>query len=56
MKHTFFRRNGKTVVERFENENVIITRFLSGDVETEFKPTCDKKVKKMYKQLIKELR
>lgn len=50
------KRSGKVVIETFENENLKITRFLTGEVETEFKPTCDKKVRKMYKQLIKVVR
>ena len=54
--HKVISRNGKPVVETFENENVIITRFLNGDVETEFKPNCDPKIKKMYKQLHAEVK
>ncbi len=41
----------RPVIERFENENVIITRFLNGETITEFKPNCDPKVIKMYYQL-----
>ena len=43
---------GTPVFETFENENVIITRFLlTGGTETEFKPNCDPRVKEMFKQL-----
>ena len=43
---------GRPTIEQFENENVIITKFLlTGETETEFKPNCDPKVKEMYKQL-----
>lgn len=43
---------GTPIFETFENENVFITRFLlTGETETEFKPTCDPKVKEMFKQL-----
>jgi hypothetical protein len=48
------RRFGKPVIETFENENVIITRYINGDVETVIKPNADKKVKDMYKKLIKQ--
>ena len=55
MKHEFITNDyGKIVAERFENENVIITTYLSGEFEIEFKPNCDKKVKQLYKKLIKE--
>ena len=47
------RRLGKPVIETFENENVIITRYVSGEVETVIKPNADKKVKDIYKKLIK---
>ena len=47
---------GTTVVERFENENVIITRYLNGETETEFKPDCDKKVIEMYMELHRPLK
>lgn len=47
---------GRPAIETFENENVIITRFLNGDVETEFKPNCNKKIKDIYKKLIKKER
>ncbi len=46
------RRNGKPIMEQFENENVIITKFLlTGETETKFKPNCDPKVKEIYKKL-----
>lgn len=47
---------GRPVIETFENDNVRITRFLNGDVETELKPTCDPKVKRIYKKLIKPIK
>ena len=47
---------GRPAIERFENENVIITRFLNGDIETEFKPNADPKVINMYKQLNKSIK
>ena len=47
---------GRPVVETFENENVRITRFRNGDVETEFKPYADPKVKRMYKLLNKSIK
>ena len=49
--HKVIRRNAKPVVETFENENVKITKWVNGEVETEFKSNCDPKVKEMYKQL-----
>ena len=50
--YKIIRRNGKPIMEQFENENVIITRFLlTGETETEFKANCDPKVKKMFEQL-----
>lgn len=49
--YNLFRRFGKPVIETFENENVKITRFLNGEVETVLKPKCDPKVKEMYKKL-----
>lgn len=46
------KRCGEPIIEQFENDNVIITKFLlTGETETEFKPNCDPKVKEMYKQL-----
>lgn len=45
---------GTPVIETFENDNVRITRYLNGEVDTEFKPSCDPKVKKIYKKLIKK--
>ena len=43
---------GKPIIEQFENNNLIITKFLlTGETETEFKPNCHPKVKEMYKQL-----
>ena len=47
---------GKPAIETFENENVRITRFLNGDVETEFKPNCDKKIIQMFIQLNRPIR
>lgn len=47
---------GRPVIETFENSNVRITRFINGDIVTEFKPKCDKKVIEMYKQLMKPIR
>jgi hypothetical protein len=48
---------GMPVIEIFENDNVRITRFLlTGETEVEFKPNCDKKVIKMYHQLIKPIK
>lgn len=48
-------RKGKVVIESFENDNLKITSFLTGEVEIIFKPTCNKNVKKMYKKLIKRV-
>ena len=57
MEHRITKNDfGIPVIETFENENLRITRFVNGDVETEFKPKCDKKVIKMYKKLIKPIK
>lgn len=50
------KRCGVPVIETFENENVRITRYVNGEVETEIKPTCDPKVKRMYELLMKKER
>ncbi len=47
---------GRPVIETFENENVRIIRFLNGDVDVEFKPNCDPKVKRIYKLLNKSIK
>lgn len=45
---------GKTVFETFENENLKAIHFtLTGRTEIEFKPNCDKKVRKMWELLNK---
>lgn len=45
------------IIETFENENLKATHFiLTGETEIEFKPNCDKKVKKMWKKLNKPIR
>lgn len=48
---------GKPIFETFENENLRATHFiLTGETEIEFKPNCDKKIKKMYEQLKKPIK
>ena len=47
---------GRPVLETFENDNLKITRFLSGEVETEFKPGADPKVISMYIELNKSIK
>ena len=47
-----FRRGGKPIIEQFENENVLITKFLlTGETETIIKAGADQKVKGIYKKL-----
>jgi hypothetical protein len=57
MEHSLTKNDaGRPVVETFENENVKITRFLNGDVETKIKPIADPKVKRMYIELNKSIK
>ena len=49
--YKLIKRCGQPVIETFENENVRITRWANGEVETEFKKGADPKVIKMYAQL-----
>ena len=57
MKYSITKNDvGTTVIETFENENVIITKFANGETLTEFKPNCDKKIIDMYFELHRPLK
>jgi hypothetical protein len=50
--HKVFRRCGVPIIEQFENESVLITKFLlTGETETIIKAGADQKVKEIYKKL-----
>ena len=50
--HKVIRRGDKPIIERFENESVLIIKFLlTGETETVVKAGADQKVKDIYKKL-----
>ena len=51
--YKIIKRCGVPIIEQFENENVLITKFLlTGETETIIKAEADQKVKEIYKKLV----